>query len=821
MSAGYRDRHFPGYEIISRTFRPAVPKDYPSANWDPGDPHTLWRSITPCPGLAVPPGFPILEMFLGQEQLAGRLIRFPTVWPRRETQAFAMISLRPSIQRIPPHPGVRPSELDEFGHPYYILSDGTWGPYQPSRYPQEFDYRRPWLPFHLFPDRRNWCPMELLNPTEFFDFRGVRDDMTGGQWRISSLRTLLNYREEQEKKFLAALNAIGDPHGDALKENFGQALPFVDDLTEATIATWRTWPQGRDVVGHMLRYVGELGAIVRWLAEVKRQRSEGGPTVISTDLMGAWVGNVERSEHWEFLHSSPLPLYGLFRLLPDHPLHALTTLGTLDNDEFYRTDAFLARLPNVPTSYSSSYPYGSQQRPVNAPFPVTSERTSFQLPRDIRITPPKDHQLFDIPIAWMHPFTSYLFLDCNIQRNSWAATVPTNAEKGISKRLSRIAKSARMPMLPPFVKESAQQRAPFHPIVPFLPTRQAGNFKERAFIEEQDHGFFWPSKLTTVEKKRNRDFCDFRYEHNLGNNDVLFSEYPWPLINNIEPTGTHDEDEDELEATAPRLVPATNRRVYGSGPPSEKTLAKAQPYRCLPPPALERQWINEGAGSRMGGNPYGPVPSDRDDDPGGGRLPTLSFDDDFLLDDDDDLLDYTAPSSNCAPLPIRPVFASRDEWSAQRSRPSPAPSYSIAIFAAACGIISHAVSDRAHTARSPSPTSSSDRELRHRSSRSRSPRRRRVRSESSRDLDSLPLMDQADFQDDESPPHRNHHCSQPQRARSETGHRSDPWDSIAQDDQRSDEVPMEEVVDYISPSPTVDAIVSADVSMTVCALNCV
>jgi hypothetical protein len=812
MSTGYHDRGFPGYEIISRAFRPAVPVDYPSASWDPGDPHTLWKSISPCPGLAAPPPFPAFEMLLGQQEFAGRLIHFVTGWPQRENQSFAMISLRPMIHRIPPHPGMRPSELDEFGHPYYVLSDGTWGPYQASRYPQEFDHRRPWQPFHLFPDRRGRCPMEFLNPTEFFDFRGVCDDLSGGFWKSSLLRTLLLYREDQERKFLAALRAIGDPMGDALKEHFGGALPFVDNLTEAAIATWRTWPDGRDAVGHTLRYVGELGAIVRWLAEVKRQRSGGDPTVISTDLMGAWVGNIERTEDWEFLHSSPLPLYGLFRLLPDHPLHAMTTAGTLDNDEFYRTDALLSHLGGIPTSYSPNYPYGFQQRPINASFPVTSGRTSF-LPHDVRVTPPRDHQLFDTPIAWMQPFTSYLFLDPRIRRNSWLATTVTPHDKTISKRMRKIARCGRRPMLPPLVKERTDQRAPFHPIVSFLRSRRPGDFKQRHFVEGHERGFFWATPATNADKKRYRQWDTFKYEHDLGNNDALFSDYPWPLINNIEPTVNQDED-DEFDEMMPRLVPGTNKRVYVSGPPSERMLEKAQPYRCLAPVALERQWINEGVGSRMGGNPYSAVPSERDDGPRNRQLPVLSFDLDD--DDDDDLLDYTVPSSKRTPStivpPPPPVFASRDQWSGQRSAYSRVTSYSMCIFATACGIISNSASVRARLAGPPSP-SSPDGERRHRSDRSRSPRPRRARSESSRDLESSPLTAQADGETRFSSSRRRN--TQPQGARSETGHCPEGWISIDQDDLLGTEASMEDVVDPILSDSTMEPTVSADAVMMV------
>jgi hypothetical protein len=162
-------REFPGYEILSHLFRPAIPLDHPSASWDPGDPHTPWRMISPCVGLATTPPIPAISMMFASEY-TGRLIRFQIGGPQREERAFAMVSLRPSVRRVPPHPGIRPPELEEFCHPFFILSDGTHGPYQASRYPQEFDPHRPWIPFHLFPKHEHDFNMEFLNPRSFTSF---------------------------------------------------------------------------------------------------------------------------------------------------------------------------------------------------------------------------------------------------------------------------------------------------------------------------------------------------------------------------------------------------------------------------------------------------------------------------------------------------------------------------------------------------------------------------------------------------------------------------------------------------------------------------
>src|SRR5277367_3458544 len=113
QSATALPREFPGYEVLLHLFRPATPLDHPSASWDPGDPHTLWRTISPCVGLAMLPPIPAISMLFASEY-TGRLIRFRIGSPQREERGLAMVSLRASVRHVPPHPGIRPPELDEF-----------------------------------------------------------------------------------------------------------------------------------------------------------------------------------------------------------------------------------------------------------------------------------------------------------------------------------------------------------------------------------------------------------------------------------------------------------------------------------------------------------------------------------------------------------------------------------------------------------------------------------------------------------------------------------------------------------------------------------
>jgi hypothetical protein len=574
-------RKFPGYDILLRLFRPAVPFDHAGANWDPSDPHTLWKSTFPSVGIATTPPLPAYALVIRSEY-SGRLIRVPAGWPTKEEQAFAMISLRESVERVPPHPGIRPLELDEFLHPSYILADGTHGPYQAARYPQEFDYRRPWLGFHSF-------PMEICSPIDFYKIYDVGDDIIQGEWNRPLLRNLFEYRQQQEQALLATLRAVGDPEGNHLKEHFGPSLPFVDNLTEAAVNTWRVWAEGRDAVGHTLRYIAELSAISRWLREVKRQKSQGRRVAVSPHLMGVWVGNVENDDDWLFLYSSPLPLHALFRLSPRHPLYAKCKPGTLDNDEYYRTNTFLAHIPGIPNAYDINYPHGHQQQPIKGTFPTT-ERAAFSLPTFVRVKQSTMPSLrVTVPIDPMHPFTTDLYLDEGIKRSQWPDNALSPQQEMVANRLSNLARHNSYPILPPSVTDLPHERAPFHPITQYLPIRPPGEFKQRVFTEEHQCGIFWPVLLSSTDRTESQHDSPYPYNHNIGNNDRLLSDHPWPLVGNREPPHDLNFPDGEMR----RRPVLSSLRTYLTGPPSQKQLEIAPTYQYRAPDALERQWIDE------------------------------------------------------------------------------------------------------------------------------------------------------------------------------------------------------------------------------------
>lgn len=196
-----------------------------------------------------------------------------------------------------------------------------------------------------------------------------------------------------------------------------------------------------------------------------------------------------------------------------------------------------------------------------------------------------------------------------------------------------------------------------------LPRRRPGFNKQRQFVEEVDGIYRWPRFMSASEKRKYRDHHHWSYNHDLGDNDLLFSDDPWPLNNDVEPPHNNCRDDDNDDETAPRLVQINSRKVYLPHKPSQKPLEKQPPVGCIAPAALSRAWVNEGVSSRLGGNPFD-------------NTPLLPVDEGecngFLYDSDDsEILDYTCPKRVHPQPPSRDVvfaFASHDQWSGKRSQ---------------------------------------------------------------------------------------------------------------------------------------------------------
>jgi hypothetical protein len=482
-----------------------------------------------------------------------------------------MVSLRWDISRISPHPGIRPSELDQYIHPSYITSDASLGPYNPSRYAQVFDHRRPWTGFHGFSRLPNRSTIETLNAVDFFDFSRVQEDgMTGGLWRRELLKDVYSARDCAEGLFLEALADIGDPQGEKLLAHFGPALPFFDSTTFETTMYWRTWVDGRDLLGFTLRNVAELVALRRWLLELKRQADYPGDSAPSDpNLSGIWIGAVSSEHDWRFLIHSPLPLFGLFTVPLGDTLYDLAVPGGLDNDEFYRTDPVINYFRRIPTAYDKDYPLTSTTRTINVP--IRTSKVRLPLPSSLTLLPPGEtfemgESISHLRTMYNLPFTTYLFDDQKIHRKSHSE-IPSIRGKHLRDRVDAIAAATKKKHLPPVLEKMVPfTPLPFHPITTVLPPRQLHDREQRRFQENNTSSYFWPE---LISKDRSESW---RYTHDLGN-DSLESNWPWPWAAEVEQEDTTN----EKHGAPLHFNPDKHRRRYVLCEPSKATLGVLRP----------------------------------------------------------------------------------------------------------------------------------------------------------------------------------------------------------------------------------------------------
>jgi hypothetical protein len=556
-----------------------------------------------------------------------------------------MLSLRKEVSRISPHPGVRPPELDEFIHPWYVTTDGSLGPYDASRYAQTFDPRRPWTGFHKFLSSEPREHVEDHSAVAFFDFRNMNEEtMLGGSWNLPMLQTLFRSRTAAEDAFLKTLSEVGDVNGEILLAHFGPSLPFFDPSSFDRCQTWNSWLDGRDAVGYTRRYIHELNAMRCWLIELKRQADHPGkPAVIGTGYSGTWVGTIDNEENWIFLMNSPLPLFGLFTINRTHALYSKAVYGSLDNDEFVRMDPIIYKLPSYfPTPYEKDYPLTSFHRPLNCPLEVTTR--SVALPSDLMIIPPGETLTVDYPACYPFPYTTYLFNDSNILR-SGMTEVPSQRQKNFNKQLERLAKATTRPHLPPALAGAMTvARLPFHPITEVLPPRPLHDKKRRTFVEENISIIFYPELVSKQKLKNYEQFYQRSHTYDLGNNDFLLTDWPWPCPNDVQPR-RGDNNEDIERAYLPYIDPSDPKRVYVRREPADAVLDKLPEVDIRPPAFI-----------RADPNPW--------------------------EDDDVDLLDlaYEPGSGLATPLPRQPVAG----ISGLGSTPASVISFSAMKFIVAC-----------------------------------------------------------------------------------------------------------------------------------------
>lgn len=578
----------------------------------------MWDYIVPQPEFTqIPPNF-VLDGL--PRQPFGRVIAKPEFHGGHTV--YASLSLRRNIDRLPPHPGARPSELQEFLHPSYITTDGSQGPYEARRYPQLFDHRSPWLGFHSFHPMQSARPLHYRNAVSFFDWIGINEDnMTGGSWNMEMLEGLLDERRWEERQFLEVLRDFGDPEGTVLKKHYGPALPFFDSLSLEEISGWRCWSDGRDVLGHTLRYVGEIAAMRRWLSEVDQQRRNPTSAILADQgLSGVWIGSIASIEDFSFCFHAPLPLFGLFTVQPRHHLYSQGIEGGLDNGESYRTDPVLSQLTGFPTWYDIPFSVGRFNRPLDM-SQLRFEPMRIPLPPTLQVREPGSEMKVSYPIDFDYPYTTYLYKDHRIQRSreDWK---PTSYEQSLRHRINHVAKcTVKMPATP-LTEDMVLDHLPYHPISSMLPPRVIGNREPRQFIEYSSGCYHWAIEILPGQFSKYRSHHPWKYNHSLGLNDFLYSHDPWPSIDMTEPPNS----DHEVDIGIPEKDPNT-KKIYVREPPSNimmKTLREI----CVVP-----KLSNQGCGARRGGRKRRFISNPSSDDENVLDLPAISIPADIPLVD--------------------------------------------------------------------------------------------------------------------------------------------------------------------------------------------
>ncbi|KAG8854144.1 hypothetical protein FRB91_003978 [Serendipita sp. 411] len=498
------------------------------------DPHFAWRHIKPAPGFSMAPPSNLFR----RPPNGGAYGRLAVAFPQagQQQKKYALVALRGT--RVPPYTGRRPLIFKDYYHPLFF--DGSLGPSDPRLYVQEYDCEEPWFCFYTIhndidPSTR---PIEVWNPPEFFDASSVDPiDNSGGFWKKDLIRALLNRRRQAEEFFWEGGLRKNAENIQPLLDQYGKSLPFFDDLDLNDVEHWRDFADGSGPILHCLSYTAGLLAVSRWLIEVYRQaRSSSNTHVdppysqVDEKYMGAWVGSIDSLDDWRFILRSTVPLYAIFEVPNNHILArtppSASETRSLDGDEFYRMDAYTAGLPFdwVPKSSYLHHPR-HVGRIYYKPHPM-GFRGDVQLPHSYnRLNPPAGE--FDIShrnrTEFHLPWNTYLYRNQHICRLTMNPS-PSSIEVA-AKWQSLIAS---MEANHPGVDEI------LHPALQLIPQRDPTSREPRVFLERHKSVFFWIVALDPNEAERFRanwhGFC-----HELGGDDILLSEWPWPIIGETVP----------------------------------------------------------------------------------------------------------------------------------------------------------------------------------------------------------------------------------------------------------------------------------------------
>jgi hypothetical protein len=263
---------------------------------------------------------------------------------------LALFPVSPSYAFVPPYPGVPPQDFNAPNSSRSSYIDGTRGCWDPRRYPQIFDSRRPWLPFHRNLESFAWdsANCDVLSPCEYFVWaeRGIPG--RGGHWSLKRLAVLFSKRETIEAQFLQLVATSSElaqiPFSNPSLRGSAYDLPWFDPLEWEDVLQWTTWTDGRDLLAYSTQYTAELQALNAWLSAqlFLTQTNFNQYPPPNEAFMGAWTPTLTRKEDWDFFLKSGIPLYVITRLPSTHPSLQGIKEGNLDGDERYRRDTFEA-----------------------------------------------------------------------------------------------------------------------------------------------------------------------------------------------------------------------------------------------------------------------------------------------------------------------------------------------------------------------------------------------------------------------------------------------------------------------------------------------
>jgi hypothetical protein len=266
------------------------------------------------------------------------------------SMALAIFPLSPDNQCIPPYPGVPYKHTNTPNASASCYVDGTQGAFDARRYPQLYNPRRPWLPFHDLPTTFAWDSIncDIMTSVDYFRWNKPGNPSRDGHWLIRRLGELFSKRELMESEF-RGLVYQAEKLADALwwfndKESRSHSLdmPWFNTLDWDTVLGWSSWIEGRDQVGYLLQYVAELKALNRWLRatiELIRPRQTNND-LLDHSLMGTWASTITCKGDWTLLLRNKVPIYIITSIPPSHPISSHLVPGNLDGDERYRENIF-------------------------------------------------------------------------------------------------------------------------------------------------------------------------------------------------------------------------------------------------------------------------------------------------------------------------------------------------------------------------------------------------------------------------------------------------------------------------------------------------